>query len=126
MFDINKAKANLRRCEEERRAANIERWRQAKVDCANIVTMIIERYNPTRLVQWGSLLDQEKFNERSDIDLALEGILDAETYFALLGDAMNMTTFRVDIVQLEKIEPEFADLIHSKGVVIYEREATDA
>ena len=103
----------------------LERWRQAKADCANIVTMIIERYKPKRLVQWGSLLDKEQFNERSDIDLALEGIVDAETYFALLGDAMNMTSFRVDIVQLEKIEPEFASLIRSKGIVIYERETAD-
>lgn len=30
----------------------------------------------------------------ADIDIALEGITDAETYFALLGDAMDLTRLR--------------------------------
>jgi hypothetical protein len=38
----------------------------------------------------------------------------------LLGDAMALTRFRVDIVQLERIEPEFAELIRLKGKVVYE------
>jgi hypothetical protein len=43
------------------------------------------------------------------------GINEAERYFALLGDAMGLTRFSLDIVQLEKIEPEFAELILLKG-----------
>lgn len=120
MFNIKRAKENLRRREEERRMHNLELWRQARSDFDNIVLMVIERYRPKRLIQWGSLLDSGKFDERSDIDLATEGVVEAERYFALLGDAMAMTAFRVDIVQLEKIEPEFAEIIRSKGVVIYE------
>ncbi len=50
----------------------------------------------------------------------MEGILDATKYFALLGDAMELTKFRLDIVQLERIEPEFAELILQKGKIIYE------
>jgi hypothetical protein len=33
---------------------------------------------------------------------------------------MEMTKFPLDIVQLEKIEPEFAELILLKGKIIYE------
>ncbi len=62
----------------------------------------------------------EQFDENSDIDIAIEGILDATRYFALLGDAMELTRFPIDIVQLEKIEPEFAELILLKGKIIYE------
>lgn len=40
--------------------------------------------------------------------------------YRLLGDAMALTRFRVDIVQLERIEPEFAELIRLKGKVLYE------
>ena len=71
-------------------------------------------------MQWGSLLDLEQFDENSDIDIAIEGITEAERYFALLGDAMEMTRFPLDIIQLEKIEPEFAELILLKGKIIYE------
>ena len=82
--------------------------------------MIISRYSPKKIVQWGSLLDSEQFDENSDIDIALEGISDPAKYFALLGDAMVLTRFPLDIVQLEKIEPEFAEIILSKGKIIYE------
>lgn len=84
--------------------------------------MIIGKYRPRRIVQWGSLLHSEHFDEHSDIDIATEGILDAETWFALLGDAMELTRFPLDIVQLEKIEPEFAAQILRKGNVVHESE----
>jgi hypothetical protein len=32
-----------------------------------------------------------------------------------------LSNFQIDIVQMEKIEPEFAQLIKEKGKVIYER-----
>jgi len=37
------------------------------------------------------------YDENSDIDIAVEGIIDAEKYFAMLGDAMSLTRFRLDI-----------------------------
>ena len=82
--------------------------------------MIINRYQPLKIVQWGSLLDFQTFDENSDIDIAVEGIINAEKYFALLGDAMLLTRFPLDIVQLERIELEFAELILSKCKIIYE------
>ncbi len=95
-------------------------WEKARGDCVRIVDMILAKYRPRRLIQWGSLLEAEQFDERSDIDLAVEGITDPAEFFALLGDAMRMTEFRLDIVQMEKIEPEFADLIRMKGKVLHE------
>jgi hypothetical protein len=92
----------------------------AHADQADLVELIINRYQPLKIVQWGSLLDFQTFDENSDIDIAVEGIIDAEKYFALLGDAMLLTRFPLDIVQLERIESEFAELILSKGKLIYE------
>jgi hypothetical protein len=34
---------------------------------------------------------------------------------------MKLTRFSLDIVQIEKIEPEFADSIRQSGKVVYER-----
>ena len=120
MVDIQRARANLLKREEIRREARRKRFEAASGDFARIVEMIIDRYSPRRIVQWGSLLHPDQFDESSDIDIAVEGITDADRYFALLGDAMALTRFRVDIVQLEKIEPEFAELIRLKGKVLYE------
>jgi predicted nucleotidyltransferase len=118
--DIEKIKENLRRRESIRKEAFRDRFDAATRDFDRIVGMIVEKYSPKRIVQWGSLLDAEQFDDHSDIDIAVEGILDAESYFALLGDAMKLTRFPLDIVQLEKIEPEFAELILFKGRIVYE------
>jgi predicted nucleotidyltransferase len=105
----------------ERSAALSGRYEKACADFRMIAAMVVERYNPKRVWQWGSLLDKTSFAEYSDIDMAVEGIPGAETFFALMGDAMKLTDFSLDIVQMEKIEPEFSELIRSKGKVIYER-----
>jgi len=120
MLDIKKIKENLYKREESQRQARLKRFDAATDDFSAIVQMIISKYSPKKIVQWGSLLYPEHFDENSDIDIATEGITDAAQYFALLGDAMEMTKFPLDIVQLEKIEPEFAELILSKGKIIYE------
>jgi predicted nucleotidyltransferase len=97
------------------------RFEQARREAQCIVDMLVHAYHPRRIYQWGSLLDRGKFCERSDIDLAVEGISDAETFFRLYGDADRMTRFPLDLVALERVEPEFADLIRAKGRILYER-----
>ncbi|MCE9613285.1 MAG: nucleotidyltransferase domain-containing protein [Lentisphaerae bacterium] len=66
-------------------------------------------------------MHSERFNAASDIDLAIEGRLEPEAWFRLLGEAWAMTDFSVDLVDLGHIEPEFAAIIRMKGKVVYER-----
>ena len=67
------------------------------------------------------MLDAERFGPRSDIDIAVDGDFPPEAWFRLLGEAWSMTTFPVDLVDLKRIEPEFADIVRMKGKVVYER-----
>jgi hypothetical protein len=120
-FDIETARKNLNRATEEHSRFLSTRLDKAKEEFAAIVSMIIEKYHPTRIWQWGSLLDPDSFAEYSDIDIGIEGVCEAATFFSLLGDAMARTEFSLDIVQMEKIEPEFSELIRSKGIIVYER-----
>jgi predicted nucleotidyltransferase len=94
---------------------------QAVHDFDAIVRMIIDEFNPSRVYQWGSLLRPDRFRDYSDIDVAVEGVVEAEAYFRMVGKAQAMTDFPVDIVQLEKIEPEFAQSIRTDGKLVYER-----
>lgn len=119
-MDIGKIKENLRKREMLKKKSLRDRFEEASRDFEKIVRMIIDKYGPKKIVQWGSLLHPDQFDAHSDIDIALEGISDAETYFALIGDAMALTRLPLDIVQLEKIEPEFAELILLKGKIVYE------
>ncbi|MDZ7260596.1 MAG: nucleotidyltransferase domain-containing protein [candidate division KSB1 bacterium] len=120
-FDYAKARQFLEKKEEERERFLNERYNQACEDFQKIVKKIIKEYHPTKIYQWGSLLNREYFSEISDIDIALEGITSAEEIFKIYGDIMNMTDFSVDLIQLEKIKPEFAELIKTKGKIVYER-----
>ena len=95
--------------------------RQAVLDTRAIVHMIVEKYKPIRIYQWGSVLRPGGFRTYSDIDIAIEGVTDARVFFDLLGDVQALTGLPVDLVQIEKVEPEYAEDIRQRGKIVYER-----
>jgi predicted nucleotidyltransferase len=106
---------------DQRRAEGRRRlWAQAKQDADAIVAMIIELHSPVRIYQWGSVLEPAHFAEYSDIDIAVEGLRGPEEYFALIGQAEKLTRFPIDIVEIEHIEPEYAEIIRTYGVLRHE------
>jgi predicted nucleotidyltransferase len=104
-----------------RRALLDDRFARATADFERVVQCIVERHDPLRIIQWGSLLDRTTFSEISDIDIALEGLAGPEEYFALLGEIMDMTDFPLDIVEMEKIGAENAAYIRKGGRIVHER-----
>ena len=56
MVDVKQAKANLLKREASKQAARRRRFAAAASDFEAILQMIIARYAPKRIVQWGSLL----------------------------------------------------------------------
>lgn len=110
----------LLRKKKQRQAVLARHYEQALRDFEAIKSMIIECYHPSRIWQWGSLLDRAKFREYSDIDIAVEGIDEAEEFFKMFGDAERLTNFPLDLIDINKIAPEFAALIKSKGKIVYE------
>ncbi len=99
-FNIKKASEFLRRKQEKKQEENRTRFEAAWRDFNKIVAMIIENYKPVRIYQWGSLLNENHFSEISDIDIAVQVIDLAEHYFAMLGQAMRLTDFPLDIADL--------------------------
>lgn len=120
-FDMQEAALNLKKRAQRRTAQRASLAAQAKKDFASIVELLIHKYGPKRIYQWGSLVEGVDFTEYSDIDIAVEGIKTAEDFFSMTGDAMKLTRFPLDIVELEKIEPQFAEDIIEKGKIVYER-----
>ncbi len=96
-------------------------FKDATKDCRNIIEMIIKKYNPKRIYQWGSLLKPQNFKDYSDIDIAVEGLKSAEEFFALFGDAEDMTIFPLDLVEVEKVAEMYKDSITVEGKLVYER-----
>jgi len=119
-FDYKKAREFQEKKQIDKERSNCALLHKARSDFNRIIKLIIKKYNPTRVYQWGSLVDGNHFSEISDIDIGLEGVTSAEDFFQLYKDAESLTDFSLDIVQLEKIEPEFRDIIQLKGRVVYE------
>jgi predicted nucleotidyltransferase len=122
-IDLDAVRSYLKNKEESRSRSLDEKFLQACSDFKRISGMIIERFDPLRIYQWGSLLHREKFSEISDIDIAVEGLNSPEDFFLLLGDALSMTKFSLDIVEIEKVGADNGEYIREYGRIIYERPA---
>lgn len=119
--DVKAARETLERRERERKKRLLRRWETADADARKIIAHIVKHFRPARVWQWGSVLRKERFSEISDIDIAVEGLDSAEAFLRLLGECQAMTEFDLDVIELEKIEPGFAELIKSQGKLVYER-----
>lgn len=88
-------------------------WARAASDSRAIIDMIAREYRPSRVYQWGSLLRPERFRDYSDIDIAVEGVADAGTFFRMLGaaraDSIAELVARIEKTQrlLERIVAEY-------------------
>ena len=109
--------AKTKRISEERRGS----LSRAQRDAATIIEFIIETYNPKRIYQWGSLVRTAHFTERSDIDIAIEGLDHPFDLHRIIDYAETVTSMPLDIVPIEEIAPEYAESIRSDGRLVYER-----
>lgn len=114
-------RAFLARKAERQAKENQEKLTRARADAETIIQFIIQKYNPTRIYQWGSVLHGSHFTERSDIDIAVEGLSHPFDLHRIIDFAESVTTMPVDIVPIEEIAPEYADSIRSRGKLVYER-----
>lgn len=119
--DMDEVREFLRNKAEKQRLSLDERFEHACRDFEEIAARVAAELNPLRIYQWGSLLDRRRISEISDIDIAVEGLNGPEEYFKAVGIAMEMTSFPVDVVEMEKIPAGTAERIRKKGRVVYER-----
>lgn len=122
-FDVAAARDRLECREKERRAKLLVRLEAARGEFDAIVKMLIKKYAPCRIYQWGSLVNEATFWEHSDIDIGVQGIRNAEEHAAMQADAEALTGLPVDLVNLDRIDPLMAETIIKDGRLVYERSA---
>lgn len=83
-----------------------------------MVAALVERYPVTRVWLFGSILDPERFDERSDIDVACEG-LPPERFLEALGVLERTGPFPFDLVRIESCSSELADRIRREGELVH-------
>ena len=121
-INIEKVRENLQKQNILKEKELDLRFNYAWKSFRKIVTLIIKKYHPKRIYQWGSLLKREHFSFISDIDIAVEGITCADTFFKMYGEAESLTTLPLDFIQIEKIDILHAKTIKENGRVVYEKQ----
>lgn len=116
--ELRQMRARFERRAEERQALLAQRLCQARADFERIVDHVWVTYRPKRIWQWGSLIHDGHFSERSDIDIAVEGIKSPAQYFAIIADAEARTRLPVHVVELDKLHPAFAESIRTRGRIV--------
>lgn len=102
-----------------------QRWRQRQDELARrreaawesarrIALFLRARYNATQVIAFGSLVHPERFDERSDIDLAVAGI-PAHAFFSAWAAAGADCAFALDLVDLDDCSPALRELIALEG-----------
>jgi predicted nucleotidyltransferase len=124
MIDIIKVKKNLEIKQQKQSEKLKLLFQRAWKDFEAIVNHIIKVYQPEKIYQWGSLLKYNNFSEISDIDICIEGNIQPKEFFCMLGEIEQMTNFPVHVVEINRIEPVYAESIKTKGRLVYEKSNT--
>ncbi|MBI3762625.1 MAG: nucleotidyltransferase domain-containing protein [Chloroflexi bacterium] len=91
-----------------RRAAALQKARQA-------AQILRERFTARRVIAFGSVVRDGRFDERSDIDLAVEGLPRAH-YLKAWAAILRESEFEIDLIDLEHCPPSFRERIEREGM----------
>ncbi|NWG20760.1 MAG: nucleotidyltransferase domain-containing protein [Chloroflexi bacterium] len=125
-FDLAASRAYLV-SRQERAYQVAEQLRQAALHAVyRAARLVLPRFpDVERAYVFGSVLRPGAMHAGSDIDIALEGRLSAEEYFALWQALESeLSEWTVDLVELDQ-EVRFADRVRGQGALIYERSDSD-
>jgi predicted nucleotidyltransferase len=105
-FDLAAAAQTYVSRRNERRADLAERLDAMRQSAEAMIAHIRDVYQPVRIYQWGSLLNEHHFSELSDIDIAVEGVIDLHMWLRLEKELLDMAPYPLDLVRWENLWPE--------------------
>ncbi len=113
------AMAAYRRTARLRAAADTERRRQrlehGRKVARQAAALLRQRFHVEKVVVFGSLLRPEHFGERSDVDLALQGLADQDFLSAVAAVTSLDPEIIVDLVAIEQASPALRQHIEQEG-----------
>jgi predicted nucleotidyltransferase len=121
-FDVATCRAHLRTRQERQHQAREQQRRAVLQALCAAVRSIFPRFpSVQRAYLFGTVLRPGALRSTSDIDIAVEGRLNAEDYFALWRELERAVGgWPIDLVELDR-GVHFADRVRELGMLIYER-----
>ncbi|MBN1422323.1 MAG: nucleotidyltransferase domain-containing protein [Planctomycetes bacterium] len=84
-----------------------------RAELPRVVDLLRTRYGVRRVLLFGSVARGE-IHERSDVDLAVEG-LDPAEFFRAAGECMDLLSLPIDLIPLEAAPPGLRERIEREG-----------
>lgn len=84
--------------------------------------ILVRDFGVTRVVLFGSAVREKSFDDASDIDIAVEGLMKRD-YFTALARLMRESQFEIDLKPIEDVSGSLRQRIE-KGMVLYEKRKT--
>ena len=88
--------------------------KKAYQDAHTLANILYTKYSATNVYLFGSLLEKERFNEKSDIDLAVEG-LPGSIFFEAVGELLLRTKFPLNLTPLKNCPKSLRKKIITTG-----------
>ena len=101
--------------QKEQQEYNQKLAQEARKNLPPVIDYLKKNFPITKIILFGSLV-KGKFQETSDIDLAVAG-LPEKRYFQAVGHLLSLDDFDFDLVEIQYVRPEIAKAI-SQGVVL--------
>ncbi len=108
--------AGLVRREQARRRQRRERAARALAAAQAAADLLRQRYSVTRVRAFGSILHPERFHERSDVDLAVEGLAPQDYLSAWAVVNGPGAEFEIDLVDLGDCHRYIVEAVEREGV----------
>ena len=93
--------------------------KQAYRQAEEAASILQKEYGIKRAFLFGSLLDKTRFTDRSDVDLAVEGLKKA-AFFEAVGRLFQLGQFHIDLLPWEECKQSLKKEILLNGELIYE------
>ena len=97
--------------------ARLLRFEKALDDAAKIARYLRERYGCREICLIGSVLEKDRFSEKSDIDMVVKG-LPKDRYFYILAEIRDISDFAIDIIPYEDANELIRDTVKKKGKLL--------
>jgi len=96
----------------------IRKYPQAISDELLAAVNILRNEGAKKVILFGSLA-KKKFRDRSDIDLACEGV-DDRKFFRVFGKLLLQIKRPLDLIDINDADEFFASRVKEEGIVLYE------
>lgn len=109
-------RATARQRELDRQEAIIQRHERAMTLASTAAQLLRQRFGAERVIVFGSVAQPELFHERSDIDLAVWGVDEADYLRAVAALIQLSPEFEMDLIRWESAPASLRQRIVAEGV----------